>query len=439
MNAKNKIVLENCINVLNKNVDHGYTVPSQQLYPHQWLWDSCFTAIGLRHFDVKQARKELILLKRGQWSNGMLPNMIFHDNFLNFDHVLWESKRCDDAPRTVNTSCITQPPMLAEAVVKVGERIDPEDRRAWYELMFDSIINYHLWLYTERDPDHDGLTIQLHPYESGLDNSPPWMYLIGKIRYPWWIRSIHSHSWEVLINHFRRDTEYIPASQRIGLKDALECFYLIRNLSKQNYKFNPEITNNQPVMQDLTFNCILIRANKHLKSIAQEINKPLPPTLETYMEKTKESLENLWDYKHQQYYSRDYFKGKLIKQNTLATFMPLYAGCITKARAVTLVRKLQDNHAFNSSYPVPSVPLNSKRFKEDKYWQGPTWLNSNWLIIQGLREYGFNEQADSLTKISIEMVEKSGSYEYFSPLDGSPKGARDFSWTAALTIDLIKS
>jgi hypothetical protein len=35
------------------------------------------------------------------------------------------------------------------------------------------------------------------------------------------------------------------------------------------------------------------------------------------------------------------------------------------------------------------------------------------------------------------MVGEAGFYEYFSPFDGSGKGAPNFSWTAALTIDLI--
>ena len=36
------------------------------------------------------------------------------------------------------------------------------------------------------------------------------------------------------------------------------------------------------------------------------------------------------------------------------------------------------------------------------------------------------------------MVTKAGSYEYFDPRDGSGAGAANFSWTAALAIDLFK-
>src|SRR5665213_155530 len=68
--------LAQAVSVLEDN-DYGYyTVPSTVLYPHQWLWDSCFISIGQRHFDVDRAQTELLSLLRGQWSNGMLPNII---------------------------------------------------------------------------------------------------------------------------------------------------------------------------------------------------------------------------------------------------------------------------------------------------------------------------------------------------------------------------
>src|SRR3954471_487361 len=64
--------------VLAMNDRGNYTQPAHGLYPHQWLWDSCFIAIGLRHLDTERAKTELRSLLRGQWSNGMLPHMIFN-------------------------------------------------------------------------------------------------------------------------------------------------------------------------------------------------------------------------------------------------------------------------------------------------------------------------------------------------------------------------
>ncbi|HPR09518.1 MAG TPA: glycoside hydrolase, partial [Candidatus Saccharibacteria bacterium] len=63
--------------ILGENDRGEYTVPAENLYPHQWLWDSCFIAIGLRHMNTDRAQTELRSLIKGQWSNGMLPNMVF--------------------------------------------------------------------------------------------------------------------------------------------------------------------------------------------------------------------------------------------------------------------------------------------------------------------------------------------------------------------------
>jgi glycogen debranching enzyme len=118
--------------------------------------------------------------------------------------------------------------------------------------------------------------------------------------------------------------------------------------------------------------------------------------------------------------------------------MPLYAGSIQKERADQLVRLMEDTQQFGSNYPVASTPLSSDWFNAHGYWQGPTWINTNWLIIDGLKRYGYDDHAAALAETTIELVERSGFYEYFSPLDGSPAGIDNFSWTAALTIDLLK-
>jgi hypothetical protein len=55
-----------------------------------------------------------------------------------------------------------------------------------------------------------------------------------------------------------------------------------------------------------------------------------------------------------------------------------------------------------------------------------------------LRRSGYESEAKVLKERTIEMVAKSGMYEYFNPLNAKPAGAPNFSWTAALTIDLLK-
>jgi glycogen debranching enzyme len=117
--------------------------------------------------------------------------------------------------------------------------------------------------------------------------------------------------------------------------------------------------------------------------------------------------------------------------------LPLYSGAISKERANQLAGLLKTSKRFHPKFPVPTVPTDSSYFGEHRYWQGPVWINMNWLIIDGLKRCGHKELAEEITRKSIELVEKSGFHEYFSPLDGSPAGVDNFSWTAALTIDMV--
>jgi glycogen debranching enzyme len=148
-------------------------------------------------------------------------------------------------------------------------------------------------------------------------------------------------------------------------------------------------------------------------------------------------LGELWDEQSGQYFSRSFVGHKLIEEETIATLMPLYSGAISKEKAARLVDILRKRRRFATDWPIPSVPINSPYFDPNKYWQGPTWVNTNWLIIQGLERYGYTEEAKLISERTIELVRNGGPSEYFNPLNGEPVGAANFSWTAALTIDLL--
>ncbi|HSX46051.1 MAG TPA: trehalase family glycosidase [Candidatus Saccharimonadia bacterium] len=433
-------LLERAKAVLEMNDRGNYTQPAHGLYPHQWLWDSCFVAIGLRNLDVERAKTELQSLLRGQWHNGMLPNIIFRDDAAyRTDRNFWRSWVNPFAPNDVMTTGITQPPMLAEAVVQVGSRLAWPERRLWYRTMYPALLDYHNWLYAERDPHDEGLVLQVHPWETGLDNTPPWMNELHEHLLPLWIRAIEKLKFDRVINLFRRDAHSVPLDQRFSTIESLALIDLQRRLRRKNYDINKILDHSLFAIEDLSFNCIFIRANTCLREIAKSIREELPEELDACMKKTEKTFEELWEPYSGQYYSRDFITHRLLKVPSIATLLPLYAGCITQERAEQLVKLLENEHQFGPAYPVPSVPTSSFWFHPKLYWQGPSWVNMNWLIIDGLRRYGFKSHAAALRESTLEMVDKSGCHEYFDPLDGTPAGADNFSWTAALTIDLLKS
>lgn len=432
-------LLELATQVLKQNDRGSWTVPAGALYPHQWLWDSCFIAIGLRHLDIERAQTELISLLRGQWSNGMLPNIIFSEGQdYRRDRELWRSYLSPYSPDKVATSGITQPPMLAEAVVRIGEKLKLPERRTWYKSMFPALVRYHEWLYNDRDPHKEGLTILIHPYEAGLDNSPPWISEMRKHSMPWWVSAIEKLRLDGVVNLVRRDTRHIPPGQRISNVEAMVQWAAIRRLRRHAYNSEAIMSHALFAVQDLAFNCIFIRANELLKEISGIIDRPLPQELLTSMEKSQTALEELFDETSGIYYSRSFISHKLIEEPTIITLLTLYAGTIPKEKAQRLVELLASRKWFKTNWPVPSVPMHSSYFDPSRYWQGPTWINTNWLVIDGLKRYGFDDEAESLLRKTLELVDKSGMNEYFNPISGEPAGAPNFSWTAALTIDLLR-
>ena len=430
---------EQAKSILDENYRGHYTVPAKNLYPHQWLWDSCFIAIGLRHHDVARAKTELRSLVRGQWSNGMLPNMIFSNlpQYKN-DRNYWRSWVNPNSPDGLATSGITQPPMLAEAVWQVGQKLPAPEKRAWFKSMLPHIQAYHEWLYRERDPHNEGLVLLVHPWETGLDSTPPWMHELHEHSMPNWIRFVKSTHLDTVIGFLRRDNHYIPPGQRFSTIEILSLFDAQRRLRRKKYETAKILDRGLFSIEDLSFNCIFIRANEHLRNIAKTVRHTLPEELLTDMKRTETALDSLWDPYANSHWSRVFITHSLLKNPSIATLLPLYAGSISKDKAEKIVQHLENEMKFGAPYAAPSVPLDSPEFDEFRYWQGPTWVNTNWLIIDGLQRYGFNDHADALRESTLDMVAKSGFAEYFSPLTAEPLGAPNFSWTAALTIDLLQ-
>lgn len=438
--SNNPDVLDQAVDVLKRNDRGLYTIPAEGLYPHQWLWDSCFIAIGLRHLDVERAKIELLSLFRAQWSNGMVPHILFTPGIKQYrsHHGIWQSWISPFAPDNVSTSGITQPPLLAEGIVKIGEKMTLVERRSWYREVFPSLLAYHQWLYRERDPHHEGLVLLIHPWETGLDDTPPWIGELHEHLMPWWIRFLEKSRLEALISLGRRDTRFVPSRQRPSNIEAMALYDTQRRLRRKAYNIDRILDHSLFAIEDIVFNSILVRANENLIHIAKTIRADMPKDLLDAIAKTPEALEELWDPYGEAYYSRDFVTHRLLKEPSIATLLPLYAGTISKERAALLVHSLENEHIFGPAYPVPSVPLSSPWFDAQRYWQGPTWFNTNWLIAEGLTRYGYKEHAEALIESSLELVERAGFYEYYNPLSGDPLGAANFSWTAAVTIDWLK-
>lgn len=426
--------------VLQDNRHGKHTIPAEGIYPHQWFWDSCFIAIGLSSYDINRAQTELLSLIEGQWHNGMIPHMVFDPGvFYRQDRDLWRSQISPFSSDNRATSGITQPPVLAEAVVRIGKKLPKHERLIWYKKMYRPLVRHHTWLYRDRDPKHTGLVLNIHPWETGMDDSPPWILAINKIQLPIWIKLIEILKLDKLIDKLRRDTKTVPTTQRESTIDGLALLSVMQRIRRRDYSTRRVLKSKLLAIEDVGFNSILIRNNHHLEKIAKELNEQLPEKLTESFKKATKALDQLWQDDGQTFYSRNYYNKENIQIESIASLLPLYSGVISQDQADLLAKKMQNDIKFDAKYPVPSMSKDSGHYDPKRFWQGPSWVNTNWFLIDGLERYGHTKQAEQLRKLTIDMVSGGGFYEYFSPDSGKPEGAKNFSWTAALIIDLSAS
>ena len=104
------------------------------------------------------------------------------------------------------------------------------------------------------------------------------------------------------------------------------------------------------------------------------------------------------------------------------------------AQAVSAAKELVTDGALASEVGVRSLDRAHPELRPRNYWRGPVWANVTWLSARGLALHGEREAAGLLRERMLRGVAAGGMREYFTPDTGAGLGARDFAWTAALTL-----
>lgn len=406
---------ETAARILRENDRGGYTVPTRGLYPFQWNWDSSFVALGWARLDEDRAFTEIETLLQGQWPDGMVPHIVFHRP----DAGYFPGPERWGTPHTPLTSGITQPPVAASCVRRIldGARdAGMAERRT--RALLPKLLAWHRWFHTVRDPEGTGVVTTLHPWETGMDNSPAWDEALARIEVP---RDLEPYE--------RKDTTHVDPAMRPTRAEYDRYLTLVQLY--RHHGWNHEIERLSPFrVGDVATNCILLRADRDLQALAQRLGETAAAEeIRAWISRSEAASSRFALPTTGLWHSLDLVTGRHVPAATHAGFLAFWAGLGDAGLAQRLEAWLEQ-----APYGVASVAPADPRFDRRRYWRGPIWAVVNFMIAQGVAEMGRAGLARRIQAATRQLIETAGFFEYFDPLDGSGLGGDRFTWTAAMWL-----
>jgi hypothetical protein len=412
--------------ILRINDRGGYSVPTARLYPFQWNWDSAFVAMGWAGFDEARAWQEIHSLLKGQWEDGLIPQIVFHapsDDYFPGPEV-W------GIARNPPTSGITQPPVLATATRLMLERArDAALAETSAAAIYPRLLLNHAWWQAARDPGGSGLVSTLHPWETGMDNSPAWDAALARVP--------TATKTEIR----RRDTAHVDPAARPRGEEYQRFIHLVDTFRDAGWDAARMYSASPFRVADVGTNAILLRAERDLLALAGRFGTTSDrATIAERIALKEAGLASLWDSalgegKRGGFASFDQIGGASIPVSTSAGLLPLFARCATPPQIAAMVAQLE-RWATRVRFLVPSTDPGHPSFEQLRYWRGPIWAVVNWMIADGLDWAQQPKLAARVRADTVRLIAENGFSEYFDPTDGHGVGGADFSWTAAIYLML---
>jgi hypothetical protein len=351
----------------------SYSEPSPGRYPWQWYWDSCFAAIVWRRFEPARARAELESLLAAQRPDGFIGHTIFWAQPVSPLRYAFYNV----ASRSSFQTETIQPPLLAWAwQLAVGDPTEEPRIAAQMD-----------WLAANRDLEGDGLLWIVQPDESGLDASP-------KFEPVWGWRANGKLGFPLLVRRNRRLG--FDARRIQGRGWPLLCETLVNT------------------MWSLSL---------------QALGRPSA---------TPALVERLWDERSGLFIDEAQPGDIRPAVRTWASLAPLALPDLPEAIGRRLIEEhVLSEREFLTPVAPPSVAASEPSYEPDgghgpirRYWRGPTWVNSAWMVWLGMRRLGYEDEAKRLADGVVTAVAREGLREYYDPRTGKGLGAKDFAWSA---------
>lgn len=377
-----------------------------------WPWDSWKQVAAATLFDEELAKANMrVLFDLQIQSNdtvrpqdaGMIIDAVFFnkDTYRGGDGGNWNERN-------------SKPPLSAWAVWCIYEE---HKDKAFVEEMYEKIKFYHEWWYRNRDYNKNGVAeygATVHPlnnnedekilaaaWDSGMDNAPRFDRAgYGKDDIGVKTYDITNEKGEVIahtVNQESVDLNSYLYAEKIYLSYMAEL--LVKNDEKEKFLKDAQ------VLKDYIVNNMFDEETGAFYDLQFDNN-------------TTKLLVN---------------RGKAAE-----TYIPLWANVATEEQAKRVRDLIMDENVFNTYVPLPTVAKDNPSFAHEEYWRGPVWLDQSYFAIKGLRNYGYNDEADELTvKIfnNLEgLLNDVPINENYSPITGKPLNAPGFSWSSSMLI-----
>ncbi|MFH5821075.1 MGH1-like glycoside hydrolase domain-containing protein [Georgenia sp. AZ-5] len=409
--------------LLQRNWTGTHTVPASGLYPHQWSWDSAFIAVGLRHVAPERAQAELERLLAAQWADGRVPQIVYdpaHPDDYEPGESFWRSRSLPGAPE-VPTSGLVQPPNHAWAALLVHKAAPQLSReRGFLERVYPRLVAWHRYLAARRDHRGAGLASVIHPWESGTDDSPLWDEALAAVPVG------------PTTTARRPDLAHVRPGERPGEREYAQYYRLAERY--RDHGCDDDDPDHPFVLEDPAFNALWAVSELALAEMAEELGRD-PGPHRARSARIAAALEHLYVPELGLYGAHDVFRDTLVRRVVVNGLVPLIVPGLDRAeQLVATVRG--PGFLGGGALMVPSYDLRAADVDLARYWRGPAWFNMNWLLVVGLHEHLEGPLADGLADQLMLLARRHDFPEYVDPMTGEPHGARDFSWTAALALDL---
>ena len=213
----------------------------------------------------------------------------------------------------------------------------------------------------------------------------------------------------------------------------------------------------------IDFSCYMANETRFMAKIAEELcDKEGCEFFGNWNERLKGDINNtLWCEEDGFYYDYDIPNACFSKVQSVASFLPLFAGVCDETKCKEMVAHLENADEFGTEFPVPSISKKDSTFASDM-WRGPVWINFNYMILKGLAECGYEDLSGVIKDKTLEIINewylRMGTvYEFYDSENRIPpccfnrKGEvvepydfrvkyqtiRDYGWSVTLAFDLM--